>query len=201
MEDCCGQVTEDSGGRIDIVVKDRNGKTILIENKIYAGDQKKQMERYRNEHPKAKIFYLTLEGKKPKLGLSDDDVKRIRCNCISYKDNILAWLKKCREAAACLPNVRETISQYIHLIEELTNQSTTILMSKELIDKIVESKESLQAFYTLRNAEIAVQTELIANLDAKLDDFAKTTGLNLHRTIHKLSEKWGGFYFTTPETC
>jgi hypothetical protein len=60
-----GQITEKSGGRIDIVVKDSKGAAIVIENKIYAGDQDNQMMRYREVYPHAELFYLTLDGREP----------------------------------------------------------------------------------------------------------------------------------------
>ena len=47
MEYHIGAITDKSGGRIDIVTKDRKAAVILIENKIYAGDQDNQMTRYR----------------------------------------------------------------------------------------------------------------------------------------------------------
>jgi len=197
MEYYTGPVTEKSGGRIDIVVKDGKGSIISIENKIYAGDQENQMTRYRDFDPKANLFYLTLDGRKPS-NLTENELNRIQCKCISYAEDILAWLKECRKDAACLPNVREIISQYIHLIEELTNQSTTILMNKELIEEIIKAPESLRAFYTLRDAEAAVQTELIARLDAKLDDLARISGLDREDPpLRDLHIKDNGFFFTT----
>lgn len=192
-----GPKTEKSGGRLDIVVKDGKGVTILIENKIYAVDQENQMTRYRDFDRNAHLLYLTLRGGEPS-NLAETEVDRIQYLCISYATDILAWLKECRKAAACVPNVRETITQYIHLIEELTNQSTTILMSKELIEEIIKAPESLRAFYTLRNAEMAVQTELITRLDAKLDDVAKATGLERQGPLRDLHIKDAGFYFKTP---
>jgi hypothetical protein len=35
---------------------------------------------------------------------------------ISYKEDILAWLDKCRKEVAVYPLIRETITQYINLI-------------------------------------------------------------------------------------
>jgi len=55
-----GQITDKSGGRIDIVVRDSKGATIFIENKIYAGDQEDQMMRYSAANPQAELFYLGL---------------------------------------------------------------------------------------------------------------------------------------------
>ena len=46
LEYWTGPVTEKSGGRIDIVVKDGKGSKIYVENKIYARDGEKQMMRY-----------------------------------------------------------------------------------------------------------------------------------------------------------
>jgi hypothetical protein len=187
-----GPVTENSGGRIDILVRDGKGETILIENKIYASDQQNQMKRYRGFDENAHLFYLTVRGDDPS-NLSKEELDRIKCKCISYDKHILPWLKECRKDAACLPNVRETITQYIHLIEELANQSTTILMNKELIEEIIKSPESLHAFYTLRNAEVAVQDELIALVDTKLDDLAKAMDLERQGSLRELHEIW----FTT----
>ena len=51
LEYYIGRVTEKSGGRIDIVILDKDGNAIFIENKIGAGDQKKQLQRYRQRKP------------------------------------------------------------------------------------------------------------------------------------------------------
>lgn len=41
-----GQKTEDSGGRVDICIENSSGQMIVIENKIFAGDQEHQVLRY-----------------------------------------------------------------------------------------------------------------------------------------------------------
>jgi hypothetical protein len=195
LEYYIGLKTEKSGGRLDIVVSDGKGRRIIIENKIGALDQEKQMERYRNSYPNAHLFYLTLKGEEPS-NYSEDEIKRIQFECISYREDILAWLKECRKEAACLPGVRETITQYIHLIEELTDQSTTTHMNKELIDKIIENKDNLAAFFTLCSEFESVRAELISQLDAKLDEIAKANGLKREESPRcKLKE--AGSYFTT----
>jgi hypothetical protein len=193
LEYYIGPKTENSGGRLDIIVSDGE-RSIIIENKIGDLDQEKQMERYRKRYPKANLFYLTPEGKKPS-NCSEDDVKRIQFECISYRKDILTWLKECRKEAACLPAVRETITQYIHLIEELTGLSTTTHMNKELINKIVYNKENLAAFFELCGEFDSVRAELVARLDAKLDEIAKDNGLKREEPLSKLKEN--GSFFTT----
>jgi hypothetical protein len=192
-----GNKTEDTGGRIDIVIEDGKRRRILIENKIYAGDQENQMTRYGNFDDGARLFYLTLFGDKPS-GLKQEEEMATRCECISYKDHIRDWLMDCRKEAACLPNVREMLSQYISLIEELTHQSTNKLMNDELINRILDTPESLSAFHTLRDAESAVRKKLISQLDVTLEEIAKELKLSKEGDLQRLDSKNGYFSLSTP---
>ena len=102
-------------GRIDILIADKVAhKAIIIENKIYAGDQNAQMKRYydyatANYKEGFRLLYLTLDGHEPSKeslkGLSDSDFK-----CISYRNDILPWLEQCARSAYNKPLVRETIN-------------------------------------------------------------------------------------------
>lgn len=192
-----GAVTNDSGGRIDIVVKDGEGSTIFIENKIYANDQDNQMERYWKFDKKAHLFYLTLDGRDP-CNLSEVQRKGFKCECVSYGQHILAWLKDCLKESACVPGVRETISQYIHLIQELTNQSTTTIMNSELIKEVTRDKDSLAAFFALSTEYDAVLAGLVSRLDPELNKIANANQLTRQGKMEDLSRKNAGFYFTTP---
>ncbi len=48
VEKNIGPIEGEHGGRIDICIEDNNGCYVIIENKIYAGDQDSQMKRYWN---------------------------------------------------------------------------------------------------------------------------------------------------------
>jgi hypothetical protein len=196
LEYYIGQVNENSGGRIDIVVEDGKGSTIFVENKIYAADQENQLKRYRERDPMAHLFYLTLYGDKPS-GLTEAEIDEIRFECVSYASDILSWLNACCREAACLPHLRETISQYIHLVEKLTNQSSTTRMNNDLINEIVKSKDSLSAFFALIAEQESVRRALIAQLDTQLDGIAKAAGLIRDGRIQNLHNKYAGFYFKT----
>lgn len=195
LEYHAGEKTEKSGGRIDILIRDGEGEMIVIENKIYARDQEKQMARYKALSEKAHVFYLTLDGRKPS-GATEEELGGVQC--ISYKVEVLAWLKECRKEAALLPGLRETLTQYIRLIEELTEQSTTSRMNEKLIEEIVRDEDSLRAFYTIREAGIAVEDAAIKKLDAQLDGIAASVGLERYARIGDLRKQWAGFSFTTP---
>ncbi|NDK56820.1 PDDEXK-like family protein [Pontibacter fetidus] len=109
------------GGRIDIYICDSLNNSISIENKIDAGDQEAQIERYYN-HNKGKntVLYLTLHGSDPSNGSKGALESGTDFHNISYRKHILEWLDKCLKEAADSPILRETIKQYKILIQKLT---------------------------------------------------------------------------------
>lgn len=141
------------GGRIDILIEDKNKKAIIIENKIYAFEQTNQLIRYNNYSKEAPILYLTLEGAAP-TSHGDLIVNRHYFN-ISYKEDIKEWLELCLKEAVEYPMLREVIKQYIYLIKKLTNQTTNNRMNneiKKLIANDFEIAETLvNAFNDYRN--------------------------------------------------
>lgn len=112
-------------GRLDIFIE--NGSHgIIIENKVYAGDQPEQLKRY-NDFAKEKygegsymIYYLTLYGHEA----SEDSVidpktgECVNYNCISYSKDINNWLQLCIQESATMPLVRETLVQYLNHIKQ-----------------------------------------------------------------------------------
>ncbi|MBO5972856.1 MAG: PD-(D/E)XK nuclease family protein [Alistipes sp.] len=123
-------------GRIDIVISNGNKQAIIIENKIYAADQCKQLKRY-DDFAKTKytngykILYLTLNGNDP----NDDESRNVEYITISYKHHIVDWLLKCKHLAIDKPLIRETLNQYIQHIKNLTN---TIDMENNEKNSIIE---------------------------------------------------------------
>ncbi|OBX26821.1 PD-(D/E)XK nuclease superfamily protein [Gelidibacter algens] len=126
------------GGRIDIYLRDKNGYTISIENKIHAIDQKAQIQRYCN-HCKGKnrVYYLALKIKEPenysKLKLISGEDFHI----ISYKDHIVDWLELCLREVPNFSTLREAINQYIVLIKKLTHT-----LNKEQEKKLLDVMKS-----------------------------------------------------------
>ena len=121
-------------GRIDIFIKDDSGNGIIIENKIYAGDQNEQLIRY-DEYAKdalAKhiIYYLTLYGS----DASENSAGDVIYQRISYAEHIVNWLQSCIQHSATMPAIRETLVQYLNHIKQLTNQDMDSLNEQELID-------------------------------------------------------------------
>ena len=156
VEKYIGRQTDGEGGRIDIYLTD--GKhSIIIENKIHAGDQYHQMLRYWNYGMSQKgddteksfvLIYLTLDGCSPSKESLGEDLKENDIVCLSYKSDIRGWLDRCVELASRTPLVRETINQYISTIDILTNN--VMEDNKELLD-ILCKEENLDAIYDIAN--------------------------------------------------
>lgn len=169
-----GPIAGDTGGRIDILVKSsRYG--LIIENKIYAGDQDKQLTRYDNYGKetfgadKYLLAYLTLYGydasKESTATKSAEEVGYLR---LSYAEDILRWLEQCVRLADNKPLVRESLNQYIRTIKQLTYQD----MNQKDIEKIID---------------LAIDhPEVVATLSSKLDAIAQ--GIRKKYIFDKLKE-------------
>jgi len=153
----------DDGGRIDILIEDKNRFAIVIENKIYANDQDSQLKRYHTHASKYysenfQIFYLTLDGKKA----SENSGGGIKYKSISYAEDVKIWLDKCVNLSARFPFVRETIGQYINLIKQLTNQDIT--MNKSELVELLSKPENLEAAFTIAENISSIKFDLVKKM-------------------------------------
>ena len=169
-----GPIAGDTGGRIDILVTSSD-YGLIIENKIYAGDQDKQLTRYDNYGKETfgaggyLLVYLTLYGydasKESTATKSAEEVGYLR---LSYAEDILRWLEQCVRLADNKPLVRESLNQYIRTIKQLTYQD----MNQENIQKIID---------------LAVDyPEVVATLSSKRDAIAQ--GIREKYIFAKLKE-------------
>jgi PD-(D/E)XK nuclease superfamily len=164
-----GYKTETSGGRIDIVIHDANDYKILIENKIDACDQENQLLRYHDYCKTAPILYITLEGKKPDPDqVSEDDIKNWPVHCLSYRDDIRNWLQDCIREVTHIPNIREGIAQYLTVVKNLTNQSSSNYMKTELYKTICHSPDTINAFLNLVAHEEDFYRGIISSINDSL---------------------------------
>ena len=153
-----GPIAGDTGGRIDILVKSsRYG--LIIENKIYAGDQDKQLTRYDNYGKETfgadgyLLIYLTLYGydasKESTATKSAEEVGYLR---LSYAEDILRWLEQCVRLADNKPLVRESLNQYIRTIKQLTYQDMNRENIQKIIDLAVDHPEVVATLSSKRDA-------------------------------------------------
>ena len=165
VEKHIGEVTETTGGRIDIFIDDHRGNHIIIENKIYAKDGDNQLIRYHN-FKQQNLYYLTLYGIEAtdRSALHNPSGVKLICGeeykLLSYKTDILEWLELCQKEAVVMPLLREGIAHYINLIKYLTGTSTNKAMEKEIVNLLIESPSSLSNANELVNNFAAAQSQI-----------------------------------------
>ena len=142
VERTIGEVTETTGGRIDIILEDR-GHAVIIENKIYAGDQPNQLLRYYNYGVKTfgennfKLVYLTLYGSDPSpYSLGGGHFEFIK---LSYAQDILKLLEGFVPTQPQKP-VHSTIEDYITIIKQLTHQDMDTKYQQSIINEAIDEK-------------------------------------------------------------
>ena len=179
VEFSIGPVTEISGGRIDILLRDQCNNLIIIENKINAGDQENQLLRYYNfakgfekKGGQFEIIYLTLFDKSASdfslgLNLTHEDYISI-----SYQENIISWLESCYQVIIEKTNISVGINHYIELIKYITHQDYSMEFQNSIIQEIVKDVESFKAAgdisHNLLNAKAKLLYDFGKELVAKL---------------------------------
>ena len=198
-------------GNIDIIITDINNKAIIIENKIYAIDQEKQLLRYSNygnlyHKNNFYLVYLTLDGKEasPKSkgitlennsGLNNLEIKNI-----SYSENIKNWLEKCKEKAVNHHILRETLTQYINLIKHLTHQTMNEKMTEELILNIISNSESINSAGIIADSWNKIRLKIMDNVKIQLEnEVAPQLGMKIEFDTQVFGKKDSGFWFYIEE--
>lgn len=189
-EDCS------EGGRIDIAVES-NGKAIIIENKIYAGDQEKQLVRYYNYGTKnysngIRLLYLTLNGDDASEYSHEKLVVNEDYYAIAYNHEISDWLQRCIEFSARHPLVRKTLIQYQNLINQLTMNNMDKNSQEELL-KLMSDPKNIDSICSILNLEAKWREQIfnsyvLTPLKEKfkeLDIELKNRGVNIKRSDWK----------------
>ena len=158
---------------IDILIRDESSRhAVIIENKIEAGDQDRQLQRYDEEleerYTRRHLLYLTLDGHAP----SDDSAGDLDLQCVSYKD-LRPWLQRCQERACDEPELRESIAQYEHLVARLTgmDQSEEYMTA---LKALLQENGHLVLVHDLNaamtEARIALLCKLWEEIDSQVED-------------------------------
>lgn len=107
---------ERESDNIDILIVNRGepGWAFVIENKIWADDQPKQLRKYHKslrkrgfENRNIHLLYLTPHGHEP----TKKSAGKLDVVCISYEQTLPSWLEGCRQRACDAPELRESITQ------------------------------------------------------------------------------------------
>ena len=169
---------------------------IVIENKIFAGDQEHQVLRYveflrgmlrDRGGVKFPVLYLTPDGHSPSDDSTQADGMQCKCGvdyvCISYKDVIVPWLDKCINEMEDKPHLKEHLTTYRDIIKK----KVLGMDRKKDIINIIESTEK----------NIKAAREISGQLDEIKIDAVTTFWRAIKESIKKKLEKDG----LCPEYC
>jgi hypothetical protein len=199
-----GPVTEVSGGRIDLLIRAKTSRgQIAIENKIDAGLGEKQLERYAHYLGDQHLVLLTLRNELPD-GVDPERLKRefkdIKFRHISYEIEIRDWLKRCLRRTGDAPSVRESIRQYLHLIDELTDNNPSQAMNEAIAKMILKGdEETYRAYMALVNARGFVEGKVLERFYERLTTTANGLGLEFIEPQGDLNQKTKGFSFASEQ--
>jgi hypothetical protein len=171
---------------IDIFVAN-DDIAIIIENKIHAGDQEQQLQRYyqsvNGRFKEVYVIYLTLYGDPPS-SQSMGTLNPEEIITASYRDDIHTWLEHCAQNVVD-PIVKEPIRQYKWLIEDLTGQSlwkgyAYLMGVKDLLMTEQNLELAIDISQALVETKIEIQFSFWQELERELvrqgyeiDDYAK----------------------------
>lgn len=177
---------------IDIYIT--NGENhIIIENKIWADDQERQIARYietihnssddeNNEsvnYENIAVVYLSPFGREPSANSLDEwQIKgnllecgndKIKYKQISYQTDILAWIKKCQKEVGNITSLNSALEFYKDIVEIITNQKESRMNVAEFFK---EQKDFEIAFEIYKN-EVEIMNAYLGNIK---DDIQKGIG-------------------------
>ena len=188
-------------GRADLFIEDSDGKAYLIEMKINAGDQPKQLSRYnqylkKNYKDDYQIYYLTLNGYHPS-SYSLKERAEVEYIIISFVDNIYNWIEKCIEEIGENNKILKiNLEQYLETLTKITNrigeaqkmdfikmmkEGNNFRIAQEIVNNFEEIKLGIKEEFILELRERIVKK-------LNIEDIAKKKNLYEYINIIKFTE-------------
>lgn len=130
-----GKEVSTNQGQLDLLLE-FDSHLLVIENKIWAVEQDRQLARYidylESQNKQSHALYLTLDGK---AATTHENKAYLR---ISYKEHIMAWLERCLHSTYDIVPINQVLIQYRNVVKQLIGQTMeikTMEMIKEFIRK------------------------------------------------------------------
>ena len=209
---------------IDIYISDGK-KHIILENKVYAKDQPTQIARYietiKDEGAKDEdiyVLYLHPDGKLPDdQSFGDYHAKllgenpSIKFKVISYGNEILKWIDRCKNEVSNITDLNVFLSQYKDVIEMIYNRYKRIdeMETANLVEIFKENYTAVsEVASNYQETRKKIIDEFFENVKENLekDEAIKGTySIELNsvayrpiaiKNVKTQDEKWKNFYFT-----
>jgi hypothetical protein len=181
-------------GRIDIQIESPNWGAIVIENKIWAGEQLGQIQRYAEylKNRRGVLLYLTPDGKpSDTAGSSADYYYRI-----SYRDQILQWLEECMRATYQHININQALQQYRNVVSQLTGTSSDNEYMQKVIEILKEHPAIIEHLDDINAAVSKLREDYWGQFTAELQRQLTERGIELGAPNHE-TKNYPQLYFAT----
>lgn len=136
---------------IDILLEN-DTQVVIIENKIKAKDQEKQLEKYYHKFlnqgyrpENIKIYYLTLNEKDPsEKSLGNLKKLGVKVINISYRNHIYKWIKECIQLSNDKYRLKIALKEYLEVIVELTGKTKDEEYINKISDRLLKSDKDIK---------------------------------------------------------
>jgi len=163
----------DGQRRIDLCIQ-IGERFLVVENKIWAGDQPKQVTDYlewstkKNSTNGLPVVYLTLDGHLPSIEsfirAKDDSIDETKVLCISYRNEVREWLECMGQKSFKNAGLRETLIQYKELIEQITGVMTMNENELRQVELFLQKDEHLAMLPLMEEAIIRTKVTVLYDL-------------------------------------
>ena len=157
---------------IDLLIRDQSSmRAVIIENKIRAADQPRLLARYAEQMREydRHVLYLTLDGREA----SEDSSDGIAYRCISYKNDLVRWLKGCQKRTFNEPELREPIAQYVRLIRKVTGTDFSEAYMRDLKELCLRD-DNIVLVHDLGEAMVEAKISLLERLWKEIESGLRT---------------------------
>ena len=143
------EFTLSADSRVDLLLIETKGNIetkIPIEVKIYAGEGKKQLQRY-VELCNNEVYFLTLNERDP---VSIENTKMVKS--ITFETHIENWLTSCINDCTS-ENIKNILIQYKQVVDELTDQKGKYIYEKLKNINIQEYESIIEEYLKRENKQ------------------------------------------------
>ena len=200
----CEYLTCDDEGQrgfIDILIEAQvpSGRlALVIENKIYASDQPRQLARYwrglKNQgwlNEEIVLVYVTPDGHAPEQISLTGLPASVAGNtvCMSWRDDLIKWLECCPGHLSLPVRLEDCINQYKELLADMSDNNTVDPVAASFAQSLLDDRRMLGSLFDMGDVLNQVRARLMSLLWQDLSTALKSDLSTLKKTVAQ-HEQW-----------
>ncbi|TLD82095.1 hypothetical protein LS68_003615 [Helicobacter sp. MIT 05-5293] len=201
---------------IDIYIT--NGQRhIIVENKIWAGDQEKQIQRYIEtiaqddngenvSYEDIAVLYLAPQPNKNNKRMPSQDSlgewkiqgdylerdgDKVRFHAVSYNKEILKWIDLAKQKVGCITNLNTALAFYKDVVQIITNtkENTTMSLAKFLTKDTNNMKYQLEIVWDIFGMKEEICKEYSKAIMKKYSDEIEAKGFEIIEGVEDVDSR------------